>query len=105
MSPKPTPADEVIRRAAEDTLHALDRIKDPEERALGARAAYAVVAELSKDLARQYRGSALAMKERSTNAAVAAKLGVSLHRLHLMLSRARAEREGVEGVSSDTGLT
>jgi hypothetical protein len=105
MSPKPTPAEELIRRASNDTLQALERIADPEERALAARAAYGVVAELSKDLARHYRGAALAMKERSTNAAVAAKLGVSLHRLHLMLSRARAERDGADDTASaDTEL-
>jgi len=92
MSPKPIPADELIRRAAADALRVIEHTTDNKERAFASRAAYAVVADLSKDLARHYRNAALDMKERSTNAAVAAKLGVSLHRLHLMLSKARSER-------------
>jgi hypothetical protein len=86
-----------LAQAGQEALATLDKERDPARRAQASRALYDQVADLGVQVARRYRQAVLAMRQQpgATNVSVATQLNISLHRLHLLLDKARREQAGV----------
>jgi len=85
-----------LQQAGQEALAAINKERDPARRAQAARELYAQVADLGVQVAQRYRQAVLAMRQQpgATNVSVATQLNISLHRLHLLLDKARREQAG-----------
>lgn len=83
-------ADKLRRAATPDIVEQMHALVDPVERINACKQARDIVNEISDQLAEIYRASVLEMRDEGrTLAAIAQTLGVSHHRLHLIITKAR----------------